>query len=147
MNCLGRIVTMPSSNVEVDCSLENIFSETNEPSEMPLDLPNNSPSSHFLVMVSDPIPRLSHMKMSFDSQTFITNNTLDMKFIYVDEKFVEKFAIQILLFSLLSCPAFVLQRINQFLGFTPYDLKGQSMYQFHHAEDSEHIMKSYKTSE
>ena len=49
-----------------------------------------SPTSHFFIMVGDAILHPSNMKMPLDSDTFITNHTLDLKFNYVEETFVEK---------------------------------------------------------
>ena len=38
-------------------------------------------------------------------------------------------------------------RITDFLGYLPTDIEGLSAYQFHHAQDNDVILKSYKTSE
>ncbi|XP_057377144.1 hypoxia-inducible factor 1-alpha-like isoform X2 [Daphnia carinata] len=121
MNCSGRIV-LATASVRNGYSQERAFDEEDDLlTEDDLELEAKAPTSHFLVMVGDPIPHPSNIEMPLDSYTFLTKHTLDMKYSYVDEK------------------------IYEFLGYTPEDLEGQSAYQLHHAQDNESVLKSYKT--
>ena len=89
MNCSGRIVMATASNVRLNCSLEDYFNEENElKSDSKVKKVVKSSASHFLVLVCDPIPHPSDVELALDSHTFLTNHTLDMKFTYVDEKYV-----------------------------------------------------------
>ncbi|KZS18475.1 putative Hypoxia inducible factor-1 alpha [Daphnia magna] len=122
MNCSGRIV-LATASARNTYSQERAFDEEDDLlTEDDLELEAKAPTSHFLVMVGDPIPHPSNIEMPLDSYTFLTKHTLDMKYTYVDEK------------------------IYEFLGYTSEDLEGQSAYQLHHAQDNESILKSYKTS-
>uniref|UniRef100_A0A0N8B4K9 Hypoxia-inducible factor 1-alpha n=1 Tax=Daphnia magna TaxID=35525 RepID=A0A0N8B4K9_9CRUS len=121
MNCSGRIV-LATASARNTYSQERAFDEEDDLlTEDDLELEAKAPTSHFLVMVGDPIPHPSNIEMPLDSYTFLTKHTLDMKYTYVDEK------------------------IYEFLGYTSEDLEGQSAYQLHHAQDNESILKSYKT--
>ena len=102
MNFSGRIVRVSSSNGQIQNLLEGIFKKRDEIRENHLEL--KSTTSHFLVLVGEPIPRPSNMKMSLGSDTFITNNTLDLKFTYVSETLVQKLFFELTGFSLLFCP-------------------------------------------
>nr|CAD7589567.1 unnamed protein product [Timema genevievae] len=53
-------------------------------------------------------------------QTFLSKHSLDMKFTYADDK------------------------IGDFLGYSPEDLVGRSMYEYHHAMDNTAIEKGFK---
>nr|CAH0104672.1 unnamed protein product [Daphnia galeata] len=122
MNCSGRIVMATASNVRLNFSLEDYFNEEHElGSDSKVEKVGKPSTTHFLVLVCDPIPHPSKVESALDSHTFVTNHTLDMKFTYVDEK------------------------MCQFFGYTMEDLKDRSAYQFHHAQDNESILKSYKT--
>ena len=93
MSFSGRIVLVTASNFNI--LLEKLFNEEDELfTKKNLELSVKSPTSHFLVVVGDPIPRPFSMKMSVDSYTFLTNHTLDMKYTYVDERFAEKSSVE-----------------------------------------------------
>ena len=89
MNCSGRIVMATASNARLNGSLEDYF---NGEHELGSDSKGakivKSSTTHFLVLVCDPIPHPSNVELALDSQTFVTNHTLDMKFTYVDEMFI-----------------------------------------------------------
>lgn len=90
MNCSGRIVLATTSSVRNNYSQERAFNEDDElATEDDLEVENTvkSPTSHFLVVVGDPIPHPSNIEMPLDSYTFLTKHTLDMKYTYVDEKY------------------------------------------------------------
>ena len=86
MNCSGRIVMATASNVRLNFSLEDYFNEEHELGSDSKIV--KSSTTHFLVLVCDPIPHPSKVESALDSHTFVTNHTLDMKFTYVDEKYV-----------------------------------------------------------
>ena len=91
MNCSGRIVMATASNVlQLNCSLEDYLNETHDlESDSKVAKVVKSSTSHFLVLVCDPIPQHpSNVELALDSHTFLTNHTLDMNFTYVVEKYV-----------------------------------------------------------
>ena len=92
MNCSGHIVTVKSADVRLQKLLEGFFNRENELNESILELFAKSSRSHFLVVICDPIPCPSNVKMSLD--TFTTHHSLDMKFTDVDEKFVVKLLVE-----------------------------------------------------
>jgi hypothetical protein len=58
MNCSGRIVMATASNVQLNCSLEDYFNETHDlESDSKVAKVVKSSTSHFLVLVCDPIPQ------------------------------------------------------------------------------------------
>lgn len=86
MNCSGRIV-LATASARNTYSQERAFDEEDDLlTEDDLELEAKAPTSHFLVMVGDPIPHPSNIEMPLDSYTFLTKHTLDMKYTYVDEK-------------------------------------------------------------
>jgi hypoxia-inducible factor 1 alpha len=134
-----------ASNVQLNCSLEDYFNETHDlESDSKVAKVVKSSTSHFLVLVCDPIPHPSNVELALNSHTFVTNHTLDMNFSYLDEKYVLRsnfgYGESITLL-------FIHQRMCQFFGYTMEDFKYRSAYEFHHAQDNESILKSYKTSE
>ena len=89
MNCSGRIVMATASNVRLNFSLEDYVNEEHElGSDSKVEKVGKPSTTHFLVLVCDPIPHPSKVESALDSHTFVTNHTLDMKFTYVDEKYV-----------------------------------------------------------
>jgi len=74
-----------------------------------------------LVVIAEPIPHPSNIEIPLDSHTFLSKHNMDMTFMYCDE------------------------RIKELLGYNAEDLIGRSVYEFHHALDSEETVKCYKT--
>lgn len=83
MNCSGRIV--PASAYD-GYSQGRHFHEDDDLASEDLDVQVKAPTSHFLVLIADPIPHPSNIEMPLDSYTFLTKHSLDMKYTYVDEK-------------------------------------------------------------
>ncbi|GJQ72733.1 hypothetical protein Trydic_g15875, partial [Trypoxylus dichotomus] len=77
-------------------------------------------TQRYLVAIGQPIPHPSNIEAPLPHQTFLTKHSLDMKFTYADEKMMD------------------------FLGFSSEDLIGKSVYEYHHAMDSEAICSAYK---
>lgn len=63
----------------------------------------------------------SNTDLLLDSRTFVSHHSMDMSFIYCDDRF------------------------SALLGYEMKELLGKSLYQFHHVLDAEAIEKSYKT--
>jgi hypoxia-inducible factor 1 alpha len=47
---------------------------------------------------------------------------------------------------ILMC-VWIIFRIGEFLGYNPEELLGKSVYEYHHALDSEAVEKGFKTCE
>ncbi|XP_053476801.1 endothelial PAS domain-containing protein 1b [Ictalurus furcatus] len=73
-----------------------------------------------VVMLCEPIPHPSNIDTPFDSKTFLSRHSMDMKFTYCDE------------------------RVTQLMGYNPEDLLGRSVYEFYHALDSESVTRSHQ---
>ncbi|CAH0550232.1 unnamed protein product [Brassicogethes aeneus] len=74
-----------------------------------------------LVAVGKPIPHPSNIEDPLPRQTFITKHSLDMKFTHAEDKILE-----------------------EVLGYTADDLTEKSVYEYHHAMDSDSIGSAYK---
>ncbi|XP_075222186.1 HIF-1 transcription factor component sima [Lycorma delicatula] len=77
-------------------------------------------SQHCLVAIAEPIPHPVNIEIPLGHHTFLSKHTLDMKFSYADEK------------------------MGEFLGYEPDDLVGKSVFEFHHALDSQAVDKAFK---
>ncbi|XP_050306275.1 protein similar isoform X2 [Anthonomus grandis grandis] len=77
--------------------------------------------SSCLVAIGQPIPHPSNIDTPLPRQTFLTKHSLDMKFTHADDEFM-----------------------LDVLGYTSEDLLGQSVYEYHHAMDSDAIGAAYK---
>nr|QCH38998.1 HIF-2a [Pareuchiloglanis anteanalis]QCH38999.1 HIF-2a [Pareuchiloglanis sinensis] len=73
-----------------------------------------------VVMLCEPIPHPSNIDTPFDSKTFLSRHSMDMKFTYCDE------------------------RVTELMGYSPEDLLGRSVYDFYHALDSESATRSHQ---
>uniref|UniRef100_A0A8D8UHZ1 Hypoxia-inducible factor 1-alpha n=1 Tax=Cacopsylla melanoneura TaxID=428564 RepID=A0A8D8UHZ1_9HEMI len=76
--------------------------------------------SHCFIAIGEPIPHPSNYDVPL-SQTFLTKHSLDMKFTYADET------------------------MEDFLGFNPDIFIGNSVFEFHHAQDSFHVQNAFKS--
>ncbi|XP_075048706.1 hypoxia-inducible factor 1-alpha isoform X2 [Mixophyes fleayi] len=72
-----------------------------------------------MVLICEPIPHPSNIEFPLDSKTFLSRHSLDMKFSYCDE------------------------RVTELLGYEPDELLGQSVYEYYHALDSDHLTKAH----
>lgn len=73
------------------------------------------------VAVGQPIPHPSNIEAPLPRQTFLTKHALDMKFTHADDEFM-----------------------TNILGYDPDDLLGKSVYEYHHAMDSDSVCLAYK---
>ncbi|XP_067226042.1 endothelial PAS domain-containing protein 1 isoform X1 [Chanodichthys erythropterus] len=73
-----------------------------------------------VTMLCAPIPHPSNVDTPLDSKTFMSRHSMDMKFIYCDE------------------------RVSSLIGYRPEELLGRSVYEFCHALDSESMTKSHQ---
>jgi hypoxia-inducible factor 1 alpha len=74
-----------------------------------------------LVAVGQPIPHPSNIEAPLPRQTFLTKHSLDMKFTDADDKIM-----------------------MDVLGYDSEDLVGKSVYEYHHAMDSDSICSAFK---
>ncbi|XP_013386590.1 hypoxia-inducible factor 1-alpha isoform X2 [Lingula anatina] len=74
-----------------------------------------------IALIGEPIPHPSNIEIPLDSRTFLSRHSMDMKYTFCDD------------------------RIQELVGYGGDDLIGKSVYEFHHALDSEEIERSYKT--
>lgn len=74
-----------------------------------------------LMAIGQPIPHPSNIETPLPKQTFLTKHSLDMKFTYADDKIM-----------------------LDVLGYNSEDLIGKSVYEYHHAMDSDSIGSAYK---
>ncbi|XP_041035114.1 hypoxia-inducible factor 1-alpha-like isoform X2 [Carcharodon carcharias] len=74
----------------------------------------------FLLMICEPIPHPSNIEISLDSKTFLSHHSLDMKFIYCDQK------------------------ITDLIGYHPKAMLGHTSYEFYHSLDSDHMTKTHR---
>ncbi|XP_044264882.1 hypoxia-inducible factor 1-alpha isoform X3 [Tribolium madens] len=74
-----------------------------------------------LVAVGQPIPHPSNIEAPLPRQTFLTKHSLDMKFTHADDKIM-----------------------MDVLGYDSEDLVGKSVYDYHHAMDSDAICSAFK---
>uniref|UniRef100_H3DIY3 Hypoxia-inducible factor 1-alpha n=1 Tax=Tetraodon nigroviridis TaxID=99883 RepID=H3DIY3_TETNG len=73
----------------------------------------------YLVLICDPIPHPANIEFPLDTKTFLSRHTMDMKFTYCDE------------------------RITELMGYDPEDLLNRSVYEYYHAQDSDHLTKTH----
>ncbi|XP_076441609.1 hypoxia-inducible factor 1-alpha-like [Babylonia areolata] len=76
--------------------------------------------SPYLMAVGEPIPHPANIEMPMDQNTFLSKHDMNMRFTYCDE------------------------RVKELIGYNSDDLEGKSVYDYHHAVDSEIVEKAYK---
>ncbi|KAL5007977.1 hypothetical protein ScPMuIL_013558 [Solemya velum] len=76
--------------------------------------------SSFLLAIAEPIPHPSNIESPLDSRTFLSRHSMDMKFTYCDE------------------------RIKELIGYNSEKLIGHSLFNYHHALDSDIVVKAFK---
>ncbi|XP_045129594.1 uncharacterized protein LOC123515165 isoform X4 [Portunus trituberculatus] len=74
----------------------------------------------WLVALAIPVPHPSNIEFPLDKQTFVSRHSLDMKFTYVDSN------------------------VKEFCGYVSEELVGRSVYELHHALDTNLIQDAYK---
>ncbi|XP_061913955.1 endothelial PAS domain-containing protein 1-like [Entelurus aequoreus] len=100
LHCVGHLKMCDSATSQVLCSLKD-------------------PPLTCAVLMCEPIPHPSNIDAPFDSRTFLSRHSMDMKFTYCDD------------------------RVTELMGYTPDDLLGRSVYDFYHALDSDNVTKSH----
>lgn len=113
----GRTVNVKSATWKVlHCSghVHVYNSDTEETSNR-----QKEPPVPYLVLICDPIPHPSNIEFPLDTKTFLSRHTMDMKFTYCDE------------------------RITELMGYDPEDLLNRSVYEYYHAQDSDHLTKTH----
>ena len=96
MNCIGRIIgaaDLPSGSSGSPLGLSSSSPTSSSASSTSLSLEEEAGGGggggsrgHFLVIIGNPIPHPSNIETPMDDRTFLTKHTLDMKYIYVDDK-------------------------------------------------------------
>nr|WNN25267.1 hypoxia-inducible factor 1 [Phoronis psammophila] len=112
----GRNVNLKSATYKALRCTGRIIHQDVKPS-----LNDSDTIKSFLVMIAEPIPHPSNIEVPLGPCTFLSKHSLDMKFLYCDD------------------------RVYQLVGYTSEDLVGKSAYDYHHALDSMELEKSYKT--
>nr|XP_022331131.1 hypoxia-inducible factor 1-alpha-like isoform X2 [Crassostrea virginica] len=77
-------------------------------------------SAPYLLLIGEPIPHPSNIEVPLDRMTFLSRHNMDMKFTYCDD------------------------RVKDLLGYNCSDLINKSLFDYHHAMDSEVIDHSYR---
>ncbi|XP_076268178.1 HIF-1 transcription factor component sima isoform X3 [Rhynchophorus ferrugineus] len=111
----GRSVNLKSATYKViHCTGHIIKNEENKDTK-------KGQLTSCLVAVGQPIPHPSNIDTPLPRQTFLTKHGLDMKFTDADDEFM-----------------------MDVLGYTTEDLIGKSVYDYHHAMDSDSIGSAFK---
>ncbi|XP_012941668.1 endothelial PAS domain-containing protein 1 [Aplysia californica] len=74
----------------------------------------------YLVGIAEPIPHPANIEVPLDSKTFLSKHSMDMHFIFCDD------------------------RIQELAGYNGEEMINQSLYDFHHALDSDVVDKAFK---
>ncbi|XP_048259127.1 hypoxia-inducible factor 1-alpha-like isoform X3 [Haliotis rufescens] len=74
----------------------------------------------YLLAVGEPIPHPANIEVPLDSSTFLSKHNMNMTFTYCDD------------------------RIQDLIGYNSENLIGRSLYNYHHALDSEVVEKAFK---
>ncbi|XP_071080503.1 hypoxia-inducible factor 1-alpha-like isoform X1 [Haliotis cracherodii] len=74
----------------------------------------------YLLAVAEPIPHPANIEVPLDSSTFLSKHNMNMTFTYCDD------------------------RIQDLIGYNSENLIGRSLYNYHHALDSEVVEKAFK---
>uniref|UniRef100_A0A3Q3WTY6 Hypoxia-inducible factor 1-alpha n=1 Tax=Mola mola TaxID=94237 RepID=A0A3Q3WTY6_MOLML len=113
----GRTVNVKSASWKVLHCSGNVRVYERNTEETPNG--QREPPIHYLVLICDPIPHPSNIEVPLDTKTFLSRHTMDMKFTYCDE------------------------RITELMGYDPEDLLNRSVYEYYHAQDSDHLTKTH----
>ncbi|CAG10538.1 unnamed protein product [Tetraodon nigroviridis] len=92
----------------------------------------------YLVLICDPIPHPANIEFPLDTKTFLSRHTMDMKFTYCDERQVIPVKWRGSPLSQLRIPS-----ITELMGYDPEDLLNRSVYEYYHAQDSDHLTKTH----
>ncbi|XP_077056949.1 endothelial PAS domain-containing protein 1 isoform X4 [Siphateles boraxobius] len=114
----GRTVNLKSASWKVLHCTGHLQVCSSRPPQVPCGY--SEPPLTCVTLLCAPIPHPSNVDTPLDSKTFMSRHSMDMKFIYCDE------------------------RISTLIGYRPEELLGRSMYEFCHALDSESMTKSHQ---
>lgn len=79
-----------------------------------------TPTFPYLLSVAESIPHPANIEIPMDGNTFLSKHDMDMHFTYCDE------------------------RVKELINYASDELIGKSLYDYHHALDSEIVEKAYK---
>nr|QZU27270.1 HIF-1 alpha [Onchidium reevesii] len=114
----GRNVNLKSATYKVmKCSGRLVTKEAAGVHGMDLLRQNIYP---YLVGTAEPIPHPVNIEVPLDCKTFLSKHSMNMQFIFCDD------------------------RIKELAGYDCEEMIGQSMYDYHHALDSEVIDKAFR---
>uniref|UniRef100_UPI0037E78A9D hypoxia inducible factor 1 subunit alpha, like n=1 Tax=Semicossyphus pulcher TaxID=241346 RepID=UPI0037E78A9D len=82
---------------------------------------SSPPAGRVMTLLCEPVPHPSSVEFPLDTHTFLTRHSMDLRFT--------------------RCEG----RVMELVGYKPDDLIGRSVYEFHHALDSDHVNKSLHT--
>ncbi|KAK4313199.1 hypothetical protein Pmani_015430 [Petrolisthes manimaculis] len=98
----------------------NIKSATYKVVQVSGELVGKKEEQTWLVALATPVPHPSNIEIPLNKQTFVSRHSLDMKFTYVDDN------------------------VEGFCGYVADELVGRSLYEMHHALDSDLVKDAYK---
>ncbi|XP_054649916.1 hypoxia inducible factor 1 subunit alpha, like [Dunckerocampus dactyliophorus] len=81
----------------------------------------SSPCGMVMALLCEPIPHPSSVDFPLDTHTFLTRHSMDLRFTHCEG------------------------RVTELVGYEAADLIGRSVFEFHHALDSDHVNKSLHT--
>ncbi|CAL1541836.1 unnamed protein product [Lymnaea stagnalis] len=114
----GRNVNLKSATFKaMKCSGRLVTKESSAEEDVASE---SCVSFPYLVAIAEPIPHPVNIEVPLDSKTFLSKHSMDMHFTFCDE------------------------RIQDLAGFNCDEMIGQSLYDFHHALDSDVIDKAFK---
>ncbi|XP_022053770.2 hypoxia inducible factor 1 subunit alpha, like isoform X1 [Acanthochromis polyacanthus] len=87
----------------------------------PFGVSSSPPAGRVMTLLCEPIPHPSSVEFPLDSFTFLTRHSMDMRFTHCEG------------------------RVKELVGYKPDNLIGRSVFEFHHALDSDHVGKSIIT--
>ncbi|XP_051958463.1 endothelial PAS domain-containing protein 1 isoform X2 [Xyrauchen texanus] len=114
----GRAVNLKSASWKVLHCTGHLQVCTSRPPQVLCGF--SEPPLTCVTMLCAPIPHPSSMDTPLDSKTFMSRHSMDMKFIYCDE------------------------RVSSLIGYKPEELLGRSVYELSHALDFESMTKSHQ---
>lgn len=114
----GRTVNLKSASWKVLHCTGHLQVCSSRPSQILCGF--SEPPLTCITLLCAPIPHPSNVDTPLDSKTFMSRHSMDMKFIYCDE------------------------RVSSLIGYRPEELLGRSVYEFCHALDSDNMTKSHQ---
>ncbi|CAG5134818.1 unnamed protein product, partial [Candidula unifasciata] len=116
----GRNANLKSATYKVLKCTGRLIAKKATTQDSDLDQCQVQTNLHYLVGIAEPIPHPVNIEVPLDSKTFLSKHGMDMHFLICDD------------------------RIQELAGYSCKDMIGQSLYDFHHALDSDVIDKAFK---